>query len=126
MRIFDYRIMPNNTFLVRSVSLDTGMDSTNPTTLPLSAIEDKRLLNLLVKPKKINRIHEMVRIYDETQKNLADLMCTSVTDPRVIEKMHLRNWYSGNNQASLFNLAQIVQQTRFEIGVDKILSSTSV
>jgi hypothetical protein len=116
MRMFDYRIMPNNIFLVRSVSLDTGMDSTNPTTLPLSAIENKRLLNLLVKPKKINRIHEMV----------ADLMCTSVTDPRVIEKMHLRNWYPGNNQASLFNLAQIVQQTRFEIGVDKILSSTSV
>jgi hypothetical protein len=79
-----------------------------------------------VLPKKNARILDIIHKYKDTRNKISEVLAVSPNDPAVFQKLHLENWYSGNNQISLANLTKIVEQVRFEKSIDSILNSSDI
>jgi hypothetical protein len=73
--------------------------------------------------KKGTRITEIITAYSSTQTQLSEILGVPIFHPELNQKLSLVNWYAGNNQISVYNLSKILEQAKFEQGIDNIMCS---
>jgi hypothetical protein len=88
---------------------------------PVQPIVQKQLK--LLQSKRVTRASEILLTYTKVQQEIAQLLEKNIFDPVVSEKLDLKNWYSGNNSLSIFNLKQIVKNLEFEKSIEEFVGT---